>query len=296
MPLDPEKLLAFNIPSGRQTLSPRDVALYALSIGMGQNPVNERELEFIDVNHDIKVVPSMAFVMAHPGFWFADPATSIDVSGMLHADQSMELLAPFFPQDSITSTTKVTELIDKGPGKAALMRTETLLRNDRDEMVARLLRTVFLRGAGGFGGKNEQFAIAEVSPQRKPDHVVEFSTRPEQALLYRLNGDLNPLHADPAFARKAGFERPILHGLCTAAIACHAVLRAVLSYDEQALKYFHVRFTGVVLPGETIRTEIWNEGYFRVRATERDVIAIDNGRFTLKESAAPSTPLNEKNS
>lgn len=290
MPLDPEKLLAFDIPKGRQTLNPRDVALYALSIGMGRDPLDEEELAFIDVNRPMKIVPSMAFVLAHPGFWFANPATSLDASGVLHADQSLELLAPIAVDATVASRTKIVDLIDKGPGKAALMRTETMLHDDRGQALARLLRTVYLRGAGGFGGRSEQAPPANAAPGGPPDHVVDLATRPDQALLYRLNGDLNPLHADPAFANRAGFERPILHGLCTAGIVCRALLRAVLGYDDAAFHRFHVRFAGVVLPGETIRTEIWNSGHFRAIAVERDAVVIDNGHFTPRGAGPASGP------
>jgi acyl dehydratase len=284
--IDPEKLLSYAIPQGRQVLAPRDAALYALSIGMGRDPLDQAELDFIDVNRALRVVPSMAFVLAHPGFWFADPATSIDASGILHADQSLELLKPLSASGVVTSKTEISELIDKGPGKAALMRTKTRLLDESGEAVALLQRTVFLRGGGGFGGRNAPNAPVAVAPDEPPAYAVTLATRAEQALLYRLNGDLNPLHADPDVARQAGFERPILHGLCTAGIICHAILRSALGYDERRLRRLHMRFAGIVLPGETIIVEIWSNGYFRARAAERDGLVIDNGHYQAQEQHA----------
>jgi acyl dehydratase len=291
MTLDPAKLLAFNIPRPRQSVSPRDVASYALSIGFGHDPLDARQLDFVDCNRPIKVVPTMALTLAHPAFWLSDPESGVDASGVLHADQQLELLAPLPVKAVITSQSRIAGLVDKGPGKAALLRTETWIEDETGKRLARLLRTTFLRGGGGFGGDNEPSHRAQPMPDREPDHVVDLPTRPEQALLYRLNGDLNPLHSDPEFARKAGFERPILHGLCTMGIVCHALLRVLADYHEGRLKMMRVRFAGVVLPGETVRTEIWSDGSFRARVVERNVVVVDDGSAVL--ATAPSVPERE---
>jgi acyl dehydratase len=121
-------------------------------------------------------------------------------------------------------------------------------------------------------------------PNRDPDHVIDLPTRPEQALYYRLNGDMNPLHADPAFAAKAGFDRPILHGLCTFGIICHAILRALADYEPARLRSLSGRFSGVVFSGETLRVELWNSGEFRARVVERDALVIDDGKATLADA------------
>jgi acyl dehydratase len=281
MTLDPGKLLAFNIPRPRQTVSPRDVAYYALSIGFGHDPLDLRQLDFVDCNRPIKVVPTMALTLAHPGFWLSDPESGVDASGVLHADQQLELLAPLPVDAAVTSQSRITDLVDKGPGKAALLRTETWIEDETGKRLARLLRTTLLRGGGGFGGANEPSQPTRPIPDREPDHVVDLPTRPEQALLYRLNGDLNPLHAEPGFATKAGFERPILHGLCTMGTVCHALLRALADYDESRLTMMRLRFAGVVLPGETIRTEIWSDGSFRARVVARNAVVVDDGTAVL---------------
>lgn len=280
MTLDPTKLLAFNIPRSRQTISPRDVAYYALSVGFGHDALDDRQLDFVDCNRAIKVVPTMALTLAHPGFWLGDPDSGVDASGVLHADQQLELFAPLPVEAVVKSRSRVVDLVDKGPGKAALLRTETWIEEETGKRLARLVRTTFLRGGGGFDGDNVPSPPVRPLPEREPDHVVDLPTRPEQALLYRLNGDLNPLHSDPEFARKAGFERPILHGLCTMGIVCHALLRALADYDERRLTMIRLRFASAVLPGETVRTEIWSDGSFRARVLERDAVVVDQG-FTI---------------
>ena len=288
MTLDPVKLLAFKIPQPRQTVSPRDVAYYALSIGFGHDPLDPRQLDFVDCSRPIKVVPTMALTLAHPGFWLGDPESGVDASGVLHAEQQLELLAPLPVNALVTSQSRITGLVDKGAGSAALLRTETWIEDEAGKRLARLLRTTYLRGGGGFGGANELPQPIRPPPNGEPDQVVDIPTRPEQALLYRLNGDLNPLHADPGFARKAGFERPILHGLCTMGIVCHALLRALTDYDESGLTMMRLRFAGAVLPGETVRTEIWSDGSFRARVVERNVVVVDDGSVTI--ATEPSVP------
>jgi acyl dehydratase len=138
-----------------------------------------------------------------------------------------------------------------------------------------------LRGDGGFGGPAGPIRQAAPAPQGTPDIVVDLPTHPQQALLYRLNGDDNPLHADPAVALKAGYPRPILHGLCTLGFVCHALLRGLADYDPRALRDMNLRFSAPVFPGETIRTEIWRDGGFRARVLERDSIVVNNGQVSL---------------
>ena len=281
MPIDVTKLLAFDIPSVRQHVAPRDAAFYALSVGFGQDPLDLRQLDFVDPDTALKVVPTMALVTAHPGFWMAEEGSGIDPSAVLHADQSIERLGALPIDGVVTSDTKIVGLVDKGAGKAALVRTETMIRDAAGTDVARLRRTIFIRNGGGFGGENEAPQPLSPPPDREADHVVEFPIRPEQALYYRLNGDMNPLHSDPRSARQAGFDRPILHGLCTFGFACHAALRTLARYDVSRLKALSGRFSGVVFPGETLRVELWNSGEFLARVTERNMIVLEDGRAML---------------
>jgi acyl dehydratase len=284
MSIDAQKLLTFEIPQVRQRVRPCDVALYALSVGLGHDPLDTRQLGFVDPSPSMKVMPAMALTMAHPGFWLGDPRSGVDPASVLHADQALTIVAPLPVDAEVCSRSRIVGLLDKGPGKAALLRTETVLESG-GTTVARLLRTTFLRGGGGFGGGDEPAPLRPAMPERPPDHRIDLPTRPEQALLYRLNGDLNPLHSDPAFARAAGFERPILHGLCTAGLVCHALLRALAGYAPQRLTAMRLRFAGAVFPGETVRTEIWSDGAFRARVLERDAIIVDDGECRI--AAAP---------
>ncbi|CCA93899.1 MaoC/PaaZ C-terminal domain-containing protein [Novosphingobium sp. PP1Y] len=281
MPLDVSKLMAFPIPDGRQEIYARDVAFYALSVGMGQDPLDARQLPYVNPAARLKIMPSIALVMAHPGFWLADPATGVDPASVLHAEQSFDLLAPIPAAGIVISRSRITDLIDKGPGKGALFVTETQLYDGMNRNFARLERTTFIRGAGGFGGKNPPKDAIDM-PERAPDHVIELATRPEQAFFYSLNGDTNQIHLDPAAATDAGLKRPILQGLCTAGLVCHALLRSLANYDETRLTSVRLRFSDIVFPGETIRVEIWDCGAFRAYAAERNVMVIDRGRCAIR--------------
>jgi acyl dehydratase len=287
MPIDPDHLLNFPIPEVRQRIAALDTILYALSVGMGQDPLDTRQLDYVDQHRQLKALPSMAVVLGYPGFWLGDPATGVDAVRLVHGEQSVELLSPLPVEGEIVGKTKVTGLIDKGAGKGALLFSEKRLTDAATGKLLAVTRsTTFLRGDGGFGGpagfaSSPPPAPPHPVPDTTPDLVVDLPTRPEQALLYRLNGDDNPLHADPVLAAKAGFPRPILHGLCTYGVVCHAVLRGLAGYDAAKLRRLDMRFTAPVYPGETIRTELWRGGQFRARVVERDVVVINNGLAVL---------------
>lgn len=285
MPVDPDKLLSFAIPIGRQTVSPRDAAFYALSVGMGRDPLDQRQLPFVDPLAGPAVMPAIALVLAHPGFWLADPASGVDPASVLHAAQSLEILAPIPTSGEVESQTRVTRLVDKGEGKPALIYTTTDLQDSSGVTFARLDRTTFIRGGGGFGGSSDSGeGPSAPDPQEGPDFVVDLTTGAEQALLYRLNGDYNPLHSDPDTAKKAGFDRPILHGLCTMGVITHALLRTLADYDSAAIRSVSLRFSNPVYPGETIRTEIWRDGRFRASVPERGVFVAAQGQCRLASS------------
>ncbi len=279
MPIDIDRLMRFTPPSARQELAPRDIAFYALSIGVGSDPCDTRQLPFVDPLQGPVVMPAMVLVMAHPGFYLADPESGVDPKAVLHADQAIELIGQIPAAGEVTSHTRITEVLDKGPGRPALILSETLLSDPQGAPFARLKRTTFIRGGGGFGGATEAADPAPVdpAPEGPSDYVVDLATRPEQALFYRLNGDLNPLHSNPELARQVGFERPILHGLCTMGVVCHALLCTLGHYRAEAMRAVSLRFSKPVYPGETIRTEIWRDGSFRARVVERDVVVVDRG-------------------
>jgi acyl dehydratase len=283
MPVHYETLRNFPIPEVRQALRWQDAAFYALSTGMGQDPMDEAELPFVTEGPAQRALPSMAVVMGYPGFWLADPATGVDAVKLVHGEQWLTLHRPLPVSGEILGVTRVTGLVDRGEGKGALLYTEREVTDAKTgELLATLGQTTFLRGDGGFGGPSGPVRSPHPEPQREPELSLELATRPEQALLYRLNGDHNPLHADPAVAARAGFPRPILHGLCTFGVVCRALLRALCGNDPARFGAMELRFSAPVFPGETIRTEIWQEeggAAFRARVVERDKVVVSNGRF-----------------
>lgn len=282
MALDPGRLLAFPIPEIRQRVSPRDVAFYALSVGLGQDPLDTRALAFVDPARGLKVLPTMATVLGHPGFWLADERTGVDAGQLVHGEQAVVLHRPLPTDGDIIGRTTVTGLVDKGAGRGALLYTEkTVTEATTGMLLATTQSTTFLRADGGFGKGQGEVRPPHPMPTYEPDLVVDLPTRPEQALYYRLNGDDNPLHSDPAAAARAGFPRPILHGLCTMGVVCHALLRGLGEYDASAMRDVRLRFAAPVYPGESIRTEMWQDGSFRARVLERDVVVVNNGRVAF---------------
>jgi len=280
-----EKLLALNIPEVVQSYTERDAMLYALSVGFGQDPVDGDELPFV-YEKGLKVLPTFAVVLGWPGFWPRDLDSGIDWVKLVAGEQGLVLHRPLQPRGTIVGKTRVTEVIDKGAGKGALVYSErTVTDQATGERIATVTQTTFCRGDGGFGGPPREAPPVHPIPERAPDVVCDLSTRPETALLYRLNGDPNPLHVDPAVAKAAGFPRPILHGLATFGIAVRAILKSFCGYDPGKLTAMAGRYSAPVFPGETIRAELWRDGRvvsFRCRVPERDVVALNNGRAEMK--------------
>ena len=278
MAIDPERLLTYPIPEVRQRITSRDVILYALSVGLGQDPTDANQLDFVDHHRALRALPSMAVVLGHPGFWLGDERTGVDAVRLVHGEQSIEIHRSLPVEGDVVGRTRVTGLIDKGKGRGALLFTEKQVTDAASgELLAVTRATTFLRGDGGFGGSAAPSPGPHPMPDTPPDIVVDLPTRPEQALYYRLNGDDNPLHADPDVAARAGFPQPILHGLCTFGIVSHALLRGLGDYQPDTLRRVGLRFSAPVYPGETIRTEIWRDGSFRARVVDREVVVVDHG-------------------
>ena len=260
----------------------RETMLYALAAGMGRDPLDERELRFVYEGEGFVAMPTLAVVVARSALARTLP---IDFAMVLHGEQFLTVHRPLPVAAELIADTRLTKIVDKGPGKGALIYHRTAARlADTGEALFTLDASLFARADGGFGGSPVVAPVPHPVPTRAPDHVHVSETRPEQALLYRLTGDRNPLHADPALAKRAGFPVPILHGLCTYAIACRAVLASVCDYDPARIGAFDVRFTSPVLPGDRIETDLWIDGdivSFRCRVPERGVVAVNNGRCVL---------------
>jgi acyl dehydratase len=278
---DPNVLLARPPQITRQIYTQRDTILYAVGIGAGiPDATDPADLRFL-YEHDLVALPTLAIVLAAPAFWFDDPSLGIDWKKVLNAGQELVLYKPLPVEGSVSTTLTIDALWDKGAAKGAIMESSRVLRDAAGTTLATIRQTHFLRGNGGFGGVEQPKVADPPRPTaRAPDSVVDLPTRQEQALVYRLSGDYNPLHIDPAVGRAAGFSGPILHGSCTFGVVGRAVLRAVAENDPARLRRFGARFSSPVYPGDTIRTEIWRDGpniNFRARALERDVVVLDRG-------------------
>jgi acyl dehydratase len=220
-----------------------------------------------------------------------EPGTGIDWLGVLHGEQSLTLHAPIPSSATVVGRSRVTAVVDKGTKGAVVYTERTITDQGTGTLLASVGMATFCRGVGGFSGGDEPPAAPTAVPDRAPDLVHDLPTTPQSALLYRLCGDRNPLHVDPAVAARAGFERPILHGLCTFGVAAHALIAAVANYEPAALRTISARFSAPVFPGELLRTEIWQGNNdtvrFRVRATDRDVIVLDRGTAELRNPNLP---------
>jgi acyl dehydratase len=279
-----DKLLALNIPEVEHTYGPKDCMLYALGLGLGQNPTNADELTFV-YEKNLKVLPTFALVQGYSPYWLRNPESGVTWTKVVHGEQGLTLRKPVATQGTVIGKTRIVEVIDKGEGKGALVFSERRVTDKASgELLTTLTQTTFCRADGGFGGPRREAPAPHPIPERPPDLTCDLPTRPEMALIYRLSGDINPLHADPDFAKAAGFPKPILHGLASFGVAGHALLKTACGYDPARLTAIAGRFSAPVFPGETIRTEIWRDGAvlsFRSRIVERDVIAINNGRALI---------------
>lgn len=285
MAIDYEKLMAWPFEDVRHRYTQRDTMLYALGVGLGTDPCDETELRFV-YEKNLLALPTLPVVLGYPGMWLKDPATGVDWVRLVHGEQGLKLHRPIPVEGEVIGRTRVSGIIDKGQGKGALIYTErTVVDAASGDLLATLSSTTFCRADGGFGGPSGPVKSVHELPNRAIDHSTDFATQPRAALIYRLSGDYNPLHAEPAVARAAGFERPILHGLATYAIAGWAIVKTVCGGDPHALGSIDVRFSSPVYPGETIRTEMWVDGKvvsFRALAVERNVVVLNNGRAELR--------------
>ena len=284
MGLNYERIMAYRPPDIPVNYGARECILYALGIGLGMDPVDPGELKFVYERAGLEAFPTMAVVLGWPGR-MTDPAFGVDERLVVAGDLKVVLHYPLRPEGRLVSRPRVKEVIDKGLGNAAIiLNTRDLVAAD-GTLIATVDNSTFARKHGGFGGKVTQTPAQHGVPQTAPAKICDLPTPPNLALLYRLNGDENPLHADPQRAKEAGFDRPILHGAASFGVAAHAILRLCADYRPQRLKSIEARFSRPVFPGETIRTEMWPEGErisFQCRVVGRDEIVLSNGLATLR--------------
>ena len=269
-----------------QSYDKRDTILYALGLGFGEDPLSLQELPFVFEGPGFRTMPTMVNIICHPGFWAKEPEYGIDWVKLLHAEQDFTIHNTMPTEGRLKGNYSVVSVEDKGPDRGALLhQLKTLFNDETGEKIATVRSTLFLRGNGGQGGFGEPIAAADRLPDRSPDKIVDIRTRPHQALIYRLSGDWNPLHADPKVAEKAGFSRPILHGMCTNGLAARAIVQTYCDFDPAVLRQMFVRFSRPVLPGETLRFEFFEEGVgslkFRAVVLETGDTVLDRCTATL---------------
>lgn len=290
MTLDPERLFALEIPEVRHTFDWRDTVTYALGLGFGIDPLDEDELRFVDETK-LSAAPTMANVLAYPGFWMRDLDTGLDWVRIVHGEQSMHLFRPLPTEGTVIGRTRIVDIVDKGVDRGALLFVEREVCDEATGDAFALLRqTVFCRADGGFGGKSTSKYQLRKPPERVPDETIDVPTHSQMALIYRLSGDLNPLHSDPDVARKAGFDRPILHGLATFGVACRGLMKVLCPGEPSRVSDLQCRFSAPVFPGETISVDIWKlgegEAAFRARVSAREATVLSNGRFIYRRQGA----------
>jgi acyl dehydratase len=285
MAINYDRLLNWNIPEVEQHLTRRDTMLYALGVGLGADPCDAGQLQFV-YEEKLQALPTMAIILGYPGPWHAHPDTGITRSHVVHGEQGFRIVRPLPVEGDIVGKTRVTGVVDKGKDKGALVMTECTVRDKATNNVfCTLASTTFCRADGGFGGPDGPVRAPHPLPGSAPRHVCDLPTLPQAALIFRLSGDTNPLHADPAYAAKAGFRSPILHGRCTFSIAGHAILKTLCGYDPSRFVAMEGRFSSPVYPGETIRTEMWRDGNvvsFRATVPARGVTVVNNGRAEIR--------------
>lgn len=281
--MDIDRIRAHRFEPVWQEYTCRDTMLYALGLGYGADPLDRNQLTYV-YEQGLKAVPSICNVLAHPGFWAKRPEFGIDWVKILHGEQAYEIHAPIPAEGRVRGEYEITAIEDLGAARGSKLHQLKRLYDAEGVHLATVRSVIFMRGDGGCGSFGEPPAPPASLPDAAPDAVVTIPTLPQQALIYRLSGDYNPIHADPEPAQKAGFPAPILHGLCTLGIATRAILEAAAPGRPEALRAMQLRFSKPVFPGETIAAEIFGEGArlrFRCRAVERDVVVLDRGDATL---------------
>ena len=283
-----ERLLQYKIAEIEHTLTARDTMLYALGVGLGADPMDEKQLRFV-YEKNLTALPTMAVILAAPHAWLKKTGSGFGAKSV-HGEQILTIHKPLPVEGALVGVPKLTGVIDKGiengKNRGAVIVTERKVYEKKSgDLVSTLVSTSFCRGDGGFGGPTGAGRQPHAVPETPPRFTCDLPTLPQAALIYRLSGDYNILHSDPSHAQKVGFPRPILHGLCTLGVAGHALLKTLCDYDATRFKSMEVRFSSPVYPGETLRTEMWkngNEVSFRCTVPAREnIVVLNNGRAVI---------------
>ncbi|SVA33525.1 uncharacterized protein METZ01_LOCUS86379 [marine metagenome] len=277
MPINYDEIMSLKSENIEISYTDKDSILYGLGVGLGNDPMNMDELKYVYENGQI-ALPSMATNFQYHSSLLM--SANLNFIMVVHGEQKLSIINPIPVSGEFVADMKVINCFDKGASKGAIVEVETTvkLKSDGTE-ICKLISTTFARGDGGFGGP-ESPPQKVYEPEGTPDIVDEITTKPDQALIFRLSGDYNPLHSDPNFAKAAGFPKPILHGLCTYGVACRSIVKTACDKDVKKLKSFNCRFSSPVFPGETIVTEMWKNGNiinFQSKVKERDKIILKNG-------------------
>lgn len=285
--IDYQTLKSWVFPEVEHRYTAEDTIRYALALGIGSDPSDESQLKFVnDVAPGTPVaMPTMAVILGFPGSWMQSPDTGIDFSKIVHGEERLVIHCPLPPSGTVVARHRVVRIVDKGPSRGATITYDKdVFDKQTGQLYATVTHTTFARGDGGFSAAGGQTDKAPPPERRTPegpaDAIVDLATMPQQALLYRMSADRNPLHSTPEVARAAGFDRPILHGLCTYGMACRAVLAHWCDSDPLRLTQLFARFSSPVYPGETIRFEMYRDGdtvLFRARVRERERVVLDFG-------------------
>jgi acyl dehydratase len=280
VPINPDAQ-GTTVPPVERSWTSTDALLYAVGVGAGAVDPGF-ELEFTTENSagvDQRVLPTFAVVVGQGGA-ARQAIGSYDPAMLVHGEQAIELHGPIPVEGTVRTTSRVAAIYDKGSGALVVIESESVDAQSGEPRF-RATTGLFIRGEGGFGGERGPAGSRNQPPERDPDHTVSYATRTDQALLYRLSGDRNPLHSDPAFAKRAGFDRPILHGLCTYGFTGRALLHTLCGSDPARFGAMEARFSRPVYPGDTLTVSVWDDdggALFRTE-TQRGEVVLDGGRF-----------------
>ncbi len=284
--LSPAALVGLRIDAREVAYSAADTLLYALSLGFGADPLDAHQLGYV-YEQAQQVVPTFPLVVGYPGFFMRDPRFTLGWDRLLHAEEHLVLHRQLPPAGIVRDCTHIDALVDRGADKGCFVQTRKELHSENDGLhLATLYSNLLCRDDGGGGSGGTPRPALESAPASSPDRLETVTTLPQQGLLYRLSGDTNPVHVDPDAARRAGFDRPLLHGRCTLGLAVHAVMRACLAYDGAGITEIMVRFAAPFFPGETLQVSCWqtrDKIQFAAASAERGIPVLSHGLIRLAD-------------